>query len=142
MDSGHDFREVSSSRIREWSRSWGIGNDSRVSAIQYHEWALLRGAVDAIVVRKLSEREPVSPICLSVIDKDLEVLLNLLVHLFGLSVGLWVEGRGGIRCNVEHPVKFLHELGDELWATVGYDNLGHSVLGVYMISKDSGPAFG
>ncbi len=110
MDFGHDFCEVSGSGIREWSCSWRIGDNSWVSAVQYHERAFLRGAVDAIVVRELSEREPVAPICLSVIDKDSEVLLNLLVYSLRLSIRLWVEGRGGVRGDVEHSVEFLHEL--------------------------------
>ncbi len=110
-------------------------------AIQYHERALLRGAMDAVVVRELSEREPVTPICLSVIDKDSEVLLDLLVYSFGLSIGLRVEGCGHVRGNVEHLIKFLHELGDELRTAVGDDDLGHSMFGVDMVSEYAGPAF-
>ncbi len=75
VDNSHGFREVGSGGIREWGRSRRIGNDSGILAVQYHERAFLRGAVDAVVVRELSEREPVAPICLSVVDKDSEVLL-------------------------------------------------------------------
>ncbi len=110
VDKGHCFCEVSGSGIREWGCSRRVGKNSWISAVQYHERTLLRGAVDAIVVHELSEREPVAPICLSMVDKDSEVLLDLLIHSFSLSVGLWMECRRGIRRDVEHLVKFLHEL--------------------------------
>ncbi len=141
MDIGHGFHEVGSGRICEWGCSWRIWNDSRVSAIQYHEWAFLRSAVDAVVVRELSEREPVAPICLSVVDKDSEVLLDLLVHSFRLSIGLWVKGGGCVRGNVKHSVEFLHELRDELWASVRDNDLRHSMPCVYVVPKNPGPAF-
>ncbi len=104
VDVGHGFCEVGSGGIREWSCSRRIGDDSRVSAIQYQERTFLCGAVDAVVVCELSEREPVTPICLSMIDKDSEVLLDLLVHSFGLSIGLWMKGGGRVWGNVEHSV--------------------------------------
>ncbi len=52
--------------------------------------------MNAVVVRKLSEREPVTPVCLLVIDKDPEILLDLLIYSFCLSVGLRVKGGGRV----------------------------------------------
>ncbi len=142
MDSGHGLRKVGSGGIRERSCSRRIGNDSGISAVQYHEQACLRGTVDAVVVRELREREPVAPICLSMIDKDSELLLYLLIHSFSMSIGLWVKGSGGVLRDVEHSVKLFHELGDKLGALVGDDDLRHSMLGINMVSENSAPAFG
>ncbi len=75
------------------------------------------------------------------VDKDAEILLHFLVDSFCLPISLWVEGCGGVRGNVKHSIKFLHELGDELQASIGYDYLGHSMARIDMISEDSGPAF-
>ncbi len=74
--------------------------------------------MDAVVVGKLSEWEPIASVGLSMVDEDAEIFLYFLVNSFCLSVGLWVEGRGGVGSDVEHPVEFLHELGDELQASV------------------------
>ena len=48
-----------------------------------------------VVVCKLSEREEFVPIILALVDKKSEVLFQLLVDAFGLTVGLWVVGCGG-----------------------------------------------
>ncbi len=92
-------------------------------------------------MHELGKWEPVAPVGLLMVDEDTEVLLHFLVNPFGLSVCLWVEGGGCVRCNVEHSIELFHELGDELRAVVGDDYLRHSMAGVYVISKNSGPAF-
>ncbi len=97
--------------------------------------------MNAIVVRELGKREPITPVGLLMVNEDAEVLLHFLVNPFSLSICLWVKGGGCVQCDVEHSVEFFHELGDELWSAVGDDYLGHSMAGVYVVSKDSGPAF-
>ncbi len=110
VNDGHGLSEVGSGGVHEWRGSRRVGDDSRVSAIQYHEGTLLCGAVDAVVVRELSQWEPVAPVHLSMIDKDLEIFLNLLIDSFRLSVHLWVECRRRVQSDVKHPVQLLHEL--------------------------------
>ena len=51
--------------------------------------------MDMIVVCKLSEWEEFVPIILALVDKKSEVLFQLLVDAFGLTIGLWVVGCGG-----------------------------------------------
>ncbi len=87
-------------------------------------------------MREFSKREPIAPVGLSMVDKDAEILLHFLVDLFCLPIGLWVEGCGGVRGNVEHLIKFLHEFGDELRASIGFDYSGHSMACIDMISED------
>ncbi len=90
--------------------------------------------VDSVVVRKLGKWQPIGPVVLSVVDEDSKVLFDFLVDSFSLSVGLWVKGRGRIQGDVEESVEFLHEFRDELRASVGDNDLGHSVFRVYVIS--------
>lgn len=48
-----------------------------------------------VVVLELSQRQEVIPVVLLFIDKDLEILVQLLVDMFYLSVYLWILGYGG-----------------------------------------------
>ena len=61
------------------------------------------------------------PVILSLSDKDPQVLFQLLVNLFSLSVCLWVVGCGGCTFDSEQPVQFLHERGDKLQSSVRYN---------------------
>ncbi len=67
---------------------------------------------------KLREREPVGPVILSIVNKDTEIFLDLLVNSFGLSVCLRMPGGRRVGHDVEESVEFLHELRDELRASV------------------------
>ena len=60
--------------------------------------------MDMIVVCKLSEREEFVPIILVLVDKKSEVLFQLLVDAFGLTVGLWVVGCGGCQFDSDQLV--------------------------------------
>jgi len=51
--------------------------------------------MDMVVVLELSQRQEVIPVVLLFIDKDLEILVQLLVDMFYLSVYLWILGYGG-----------------------------------------------
>ncbi len=68
-----------------WDKAW-------VPSVEDHEGTFACSAVDPIIVRKLCEWQPVNPIILSVIDEDMEVLLDLLVNSFCLAICLWVPG--------------------------------------------------
>ena len=54
------------------------------------EWGLLGRRVDVVVVRELRQREEVVPVVLPFSDEDSEVLFQLLVDPFRLSVCLRV----------------------------------------------------
>ena len=74
-----------------------------------------------VVVGKLGKWEEGMPVVLSLSDKDPQILFQLLVNSFGLSVCLRVVGCGGCALNPEQPVQFLHEHGDKLRSSVGYN---------------------
>lgn len=88
----HGRGEGSGSWIQEWGGLDGVGDEVWVAAIKYHEWAFTRGRVDPVVVGKLGNGKPVTPVSLSVGDEKTKVSFEFLVNSLGLPVGLWVEG--------------------------------------------------
>ena len=94
---------------------------SRVSAGVKKERGLLCGGVDVVVVGKLSKWKKGMPVVLPLSDKDPQVLFQLLVNSFSLSICLQVVGCGGCSFNSEQPVQFLHECGNKLQSSVGHD---------------------
>src|SRR5258708_2687802 len=52
-------------------------------------------AMDLVVICKLHQWEPVSPVVLLMAHKDSEIGLYLLVHALRLAISLWVVGSGG-----------------------------------------------
>ncbi len=61
------------------------------------------------------------PVVLSLSNKDPQILFQLLVNSFGLSVHLRVVGCGGCTLDPEQPVQFLYECGNELRSSVRYN---------------------
>ena len=74
-----------------------------------------------VVVGKLSKREEHIPVILSFPNKDTQVLLKLLVNAFSLPISLRVIGCGRCSFNPKQSVQLLHELSNELWASIRYD---------------------
>lgn len=142
FDLRHGHHEFNGCGVHEWRRSQGVGEDLGILSIEHHEGTPACRAVNLIVMGKFSEGEPIAPVCQSVIDEDPEVLLDLLVDLFGLAVRLRVEGGRCVWHDIEHLIKFLHELGDELWSPVRDYSRQHSMLCIDMIAEDSGPSLG
>ena len=69
-----------------------------------------------VIVSKFGCWEEGTPVGL---DKVAEVLFNRLISNFGLSIGSWVEGRGGVESNAKVFVEFFIELWDEDAPSVG-----------------------
>ena len=91
-----------------------------------------------IIVLELSKGEEVRPIILPLIDKEPEVLLQLLVDTFGLAISLGMVGGSGSQFNPEHPVKFSGELGHELGAPVRDYLARQAVVFPDILKKQSG----
>ena len=66
--------------------------------------------MDVIIVLKLGQGEEFGPVILPLIDKDSEILFQLLVYPFGLAIALWVVGGGCSQLNTQHSVDFPSEL--------------------------------
>jgi hypothetical protein len=56
--------------------------------------SMLCHRVDVIVVRELSEGQEFIPIVLSFVHEQLDILFQLLVQVFGLTIRLWVVSGG------------------------------------------------
>ena len=67
-----------------------VSTGARMETILHHEQGLSCGGVDMVVVGKLSDREPVDPVILVLIDEHLEEGLEVLVDLLHLAIGLWM----------------------------------------------------
>jgi hypothetical protein len=79
---------------------------------------LSRSRVNVIVVLKLCKGKELVPIILPLIDKDTEILLELLINPFRLSVALRMICRGSRQFDSEESIQLLSELGNKLRAAV------------------------
>ncbi len=93
MDITHCGDEIGGGGIGYRVVVLGVRDTSRVAAVEYEEGTFAGSAVDSIVVREFSERQPVGPVVLSVINEDSEIFLDFLVNPFGLAVRLRMPGR-------------------------------------------------
>ena len=75
-----------------------------------------------IVVLELCQWKQFVPIILPLIDKEAEILFQLLVDLLCLSITLQMVGRSGGQPYAEEAVELSHQLRYKLQASVG-DNL-------------------
>ncbi len=71
VDDGHFLCKVGGGRVREGSGSRGVGKDSGIPSVEHHERTLSGCTVNSVIMCKFSKREPVAPVHLSMIDKDL-----------------------------------------------------------------------
>ena len=74
-----------------------------------------------IVVLELCQREQFTPIILPLIDKEAEILFQLLVDPLCLSVTLWMVGHSGGQPYAEEVVELSCQLRYKLRASVGND---------------------
>ena len=74
--------------------------------------------MDSVIIGKLGNRNPVIPVMLSLVHKEVKELLNFLVDTLSLAVCLWVVGHGGCNFNSECLTETLHEVRHELGSSV------------------------
>ncbi len=68
------------------------------------------------------------PVVLSLVDEYPEILIQLLVYPFSLSIRLWMPSRQSCELDSEKSVELLRECGDELGSTVRYDIVGETMV--------------
>ena len=88
-----------------------------------------------VVVGKLSNAEPINPVILVVVDVEMQVLLQLLVHPFCLAVRLWMVGGGGVIFDAHQSVEVDGKLGLKLRSLVMDDLRGNSVKSKCIVPK-------
>ena len=72
-----------------------------------------------VIVSKLGRPEEGTPVGLVIPNKVAEALFDCLIGNFGLSIGPWVEGCGGVELDAEVLVEFFGELQNEDASFVG-----------------------
>ena len=80
--------------------------------------------MDLIIIGKFYQQQPFIPIRLVVVNEQLEIMFNLLVYIFHLSIGLRMVGRGHEELDTEDSVCLRPEDGGELRVSVGHDRRG------------------
>jgi hypothetical protein len=104
------------------SKSWMV-------TLVGEEWRNTSGCVRSIVERKLPERKKLGPIVLVICTIHADVLLEGLIHLFCLSVGLWMVTGGKVHRHVEKFAQCTEESGYEFRSSVRCDVGRNSVFG-------------
>ena len=72
-----------------------------------------------IVVRELCQQKQFVPVILPLVDKEAEILFQLLVDLLCLSITLQMVGRSGSQPYAEEAVELSRQLRYELQTSVG-----------------------
>ena len=83
-----------------------------------HEWGGLSRSVDAVVIGRLGNLNPVIPVVLSLVHKEAKELLNFLVNVLGLAVCLRVVSCGCCDFNSEYLAETSHEVQHKLGPSV------------------------
>ncbi|EIN03348.1 hypothetical protein PUNSTDRAFT_78357 [Punctularia strigosozonata HHB-11173 SS5] len=96
--------------------------------LMQEEGCLTSRGVNAVVVGKLGDGEPLFPVVLEVIDVQPKELFDLLVNALGLDVGLRVVSHGSGYGDPEHSAQLAHEVRHELRAAVTDRDLWKSVV--------------
>ncbi|KAG5341968.1 hypothetical protein C0989_006480 [Termitomyces sp. Mn162] len=91
------------------------------------EWGELGGYVNMVDVLELGIREEFILVILAFIAEKVEILLQLLVHMLGLAIGLWVVGGGGVKLHSEQLVELPGELCHELQLLVRDISIGEAM---------------
>ena len=89
-----------------------------------------------VVVGELRKREQMLPVILLVVDEDLKVLLEDLVHPFRLTVGFGVVSRGKVGLDAKQLTQRPPETGDEMFPMVGDDVRRGPMLGEDMHQEE------
>ena len=76
-----------------------------------------------VVVLELGKRQQFLPVILSLIDKQLKILLEFLVDMFGLPITLRVVGSGCQELDSKESVELMGEFSNKLGSSVGHDML-------------------
>ena len=96
----------------------------QVSSRVNHEGSLLCGRMYVVVVLELHQWKKLIPVILPLIDEEVEILLQLLVDPFHLSVTLWMVGHSCSQLYAKKAVELLCQFHYELWTSVGMTCFG------------------
>jgi len=104
-----------------------FSEEARMEAIVGEEWGHSSGFLTCIVVCKFSKREQVEPVILFLINKDVEVRFQSLIHSFGLTIGLGMECGRLARINLKNRSEHRPKVRRKNRTTIGDDGIGKSM---------------
>ena len=97
-----------------------------LSHLKSHPWILpiicfkgqhFSSCVHLIVVSKFCCTQPFWPLLLSMVYEHPEVLFQLLIHPFCLTICLWVECYQQFCLNPQHAIQLLYDARCKLWSS-------------------------
>ena len=89
-----------------------------VASIESVERSDFGGGLDFVIISEFSEGEPCRLVFFSVVREGANVLFNLLIGTFGLTIGLRMEGSRKTGLDTQEALQFRGKLGCELRASV------------------------
>jgi hypothetical protein len=91
---------------------------------------------------KFGQGKPVGPIVLSMINEMSKEDFDFLIHLFGLTVCLWMICSGRVSFDSEKIIPLFDKLGYKDGSSIGYNVSGETESFENVIKEDSCPSFG
>ncbi|GBG88712.1 hypothetical protein CBR_g48241 [Chara braunii] len=126
----------------EWRGEQEIGGQARMIAKVKVEWRHAGGRTDNIVVGDLGGGDRLIPIVLmwmTILPQD---SLESIIHLLGLSIGLWVECSAKLEHGFVGFKEVCPKLCNEARVTVADDVLGETVVACEMVEEENGDVLG
>ena len=99
------------------------------------EQNLLNRWIHVVVVLELCHGQQVIPVILSLIDEELQILIQLLVDMFCLSIGLQMPSSGRNQLYFQQSVEFPDEKYHKLESVVQNYMLGQPVKLLYIVEE-------
>ena len=81
-----------------------------------------------VIVLEFSKEKEIMPVILSLIDKQLQILLQFLIHVLSLAIALWMISCGGGKFDAQELVQLLSEFSHKLSASVQNNTLRKSMV--------------
>jgi hypothetical protein len=103
----------------------------------HEEGTETRNLANLVVVVEFRHGQPVRPIVLQEVGENPKILLDVLVDTFGLSIGLWVIGRRGVRLYAQELQQIPHEVSHELCPSVTNHHLGQPEVLPHMVTVNA-----
>jgi len=111
------------------SSKWHQG----VRTLNRIKWSTLSCLRHPIICSKLSQRKPLNPIILLIIDEHPAVLFHTGIHSFCLAICLWMKSCQHLSINSQPTAHLLPQGWCKLWASI-WNNAWQDAMKAYYLS--------
>src|SRR5277367_3507324 len=94
-----------------------------------------------VVVGELAQWKVIIPIVLLLVGKEMQVLLEFLVHSFRLTISLWMISCGRRHLHPQQAIQLRREVCHELWPTIRNYTTGEAMVAPYMTIEEVSGTF-